>query len=476
MFPDTNDEELQAALDAAHAAAQPWGATGGAVRAAHLVAVADALDADEVGLVEIADRESALGEVRLRGELARTTFQLRMFADLVAAGAHLETVLDAAVPGPPPAGHPELRLVRVPLGPVAVFGASNFPFAFSVPGGDTAAALAAGCPVVVKAHPAHPQTSQRCADLIAGALAAGGAPDGVFALVHGFSVGPRLVADRRIKAGAFTGSGVGGRALFDVAVRRPDPIPFYGELGSVNPVVVTAAGAADAAVLVAGWLGSLTLGGGQFCTNPGLLLAPRGSAIRDEIRAQVAALPAAVLLHPGVASHLDASLSQVEAVAGVRRLADGLAPDAPGVRCSVTVLEVPAATAFASSAVLETECFGPVGVLVEYADRDELLALLGGLAGCLVGAVHGSPDESLAADCVEALTRIAGRVIWNEWPTGVAVTAGQQHGGPWPATTNPLHTSVGTAAIDRFTRPLAFQSMPLALLPEPLRGGAGASD
>lgn len=470
VFEDTTPTELASVLEAAASAARSWAGTSGDARATLLRKAADALDADADALVVTADRETGLGVPRLVGELARATFQLRMFADLVASGAQLVPVVDPDVPGPPPAGHPELRLLRVPLGPVAVFGASNFPFAFSVPGGDTASALAAGCPVVVKAHPAHPQTSQRCGELIGSALEGGGAPRGVFAVVHGFAVGPRLVTDRRIRAAAFTGSGAGGRALYDAAVGRPDPIPFYGELGSVNPVVVTPAAASDPEPLVGGWLASLTLGGGQFCTNPGLLLAPRGSGVAEQVRTQTPGQPAAVMLHDGVGKHLDESVAIVRSAPGAEVLAVGASPGDGGVTRQVTVIAVPAESALDRPDLLATECFGPVGVLVEYGDREELLALLDTLPGCLVGTVHGSPDEPLAAEAVQALSRIAGRIVWNGWPTGVAVTAGQHHGGPWPATTNPLHTSVGTAAIDRFTRPVAFQAVPQTLLSATLRG------
>ncbi len=315
VLPDTTHDDLAVLLDAATVAAPGWAAADGDARAELLRSIADALDADEAALVEIADRETGLGEVRLRGELARTTFQLRMFADLAAGGGGRRTEVDTEVPGPPPAGHPELVLVRVPLGPVAVFGASNFPFAFSVPGGDVASALAAGCPVVAKAHPAHPQTSQRCADLIVASVAAVGLDSGVFGLVHGFEAGQALVVDPRIRAAAFTGSGAGGRALFDAANARRDPIPFYGELGSVNPVVVTPAGAADPATLVDGWLASLTLGGGQFCTNPGLLLVPHGFGVVEEIGRQAGDLPPAVLLHAGIGAHLDTSVAVLEGAA-----------------------------------------------------------------------------------------------------------------------------------------------------------------
>ena len=402
----------------------------------------------------------------MRGELARTTFQLRMFADLAAAGGGRSAEVDEEVPGPPPAGHPELVLTRVPLGPVAVYGASNFPFAFSVPGGDVASALAAGCPVVAKAHPAHPQTSQRCADHISRGRCGAGLPGGLFGLVHGFEAGQRLVVDPRVRAAAFTGSGAGGRALFDAANGRPDPIPFYGELGSVNPVVVTPAGAADPVALVEGWLGSLTLGGGQFCTNPGLLLAPYGSGSSRRSFAQAPVLPAAVLLHDGIGGHLDRSVGVVEAAAGVHVLAEG----APGER------------AWCLASGPHPSDAGRHRARRPGRDRHRVLRPGGRGRGVRRSrpAARSRRRRSPAALSERFTRRTTSRLlrrwcrrwpgsrggsVWNGWPTGVAVTAGQHHGGPWPATTNPLHTSVGTAAVDRFTRPVAFQSVPHPLLP-----------
>ena len=350
-----------------------------------------------------------------------------------------------------------------------MYGASNFPFAFSVPGGDTASALAAGCPVVVKAHPGHPQTSEAVAEILTRALAEAGAPSGTFGMVRGLDAGRALVRHPGIRAGAFTGSYAGGRALFDLAVSRPDPIPFYGELGSVNPVVVTPAAAGRGADLATGYVESLTLGTGQFCTNPGLLLVPAGSGLTELVVDAAAAREAGVMLHEGVAATFRSNVARLAGLPGVRTLLDESRPGAPGIRSGAVVLAVDVPTAAAQLELLHTECFGPAALVVEYGSAAELLDLLDQLDGCLVATVHGEPDELLAADLVRRLARVAGRVVWNGWPTGVAVTSGQHHGGPHPATTNPLHTSVGTAAVTRFLRPVTYQGLPEPLLPPDLR-------
>ena len=435
-----------------------------------LRAAADALDAAGDELIPLADQESGLGIPRLTGELARTTFQIRMFADAVEDGSFQEIIIDPFDDRPVPAGHPDLRRMLVPLGPVAVFGASNFPFAFSVAGGDTASALAAGCPVVVKAHPAHPQLSAAVHAIVAAALVSAGAPEGVFEMVHGFEAGQTLVSDPSIKAVAFTGSGPGGRALFDMAVSRPDPIPFYGELGSVNPVFVTPQ-AALRETLPKDYLDSLLLGGGQFCTNPSVLLIPAGTDLVERITAEVADRPAAVLLHAGVKDLFVRRSTQLAGIAGIDVIAGQPgAGDDPGFQHHAVLFHTSGAAVLADRAVFEIECFGPAGVIVEYADDAEAIALAEAIDGCLASTVHGAEGEPLAAELVCRLAANSGRVIWNGWPTGVAVTAAQHHGGPHPSTTNALHTSVGTTAMRRFLRPVAFQSMPTALLPADLRG------
>jgi len=465
LFPDSSAEDVDHVVGAASEAALEWGDLPPASRVSALAAVADALDARAGDLVAIADRESGLGQPRLVGELARTTFQLRMFAAAVGAGEYSRVVDDPQVSGPPPAGHPAMRRVLVPVGPVAVFGASNFPFAFSVPGGDTASALAAGCPVVVKAHPGHPQTSAVVAHLMAAALVAAGAPAGTLGIVHGLDAGRLLVVHPLVRAAAFTGSYSGGRALFDLAVGRPDPIPFYGELGSVNPVVVTPQAAARGQVLASDYVDSLTLGSGQFCTNPGLLLVPSGSGLLEMISAEASSRPAGVLLHDGVAQLLRINVARLAGVPGVRTMVNESRPAGAGARSGPVILAADATTVVAHPELVRTECFGPAGVVVEYSSNEELVEVLGLLEGCLVAAVHGVESEPLAKTLVRGLARVAGRVVWNGWPTGVAVTAGQQHGGPHPATTSSLHTSVGTLAAFRFLRPVTYQSLPPGLMP-----------
>ena len=464
VLEDTSPAGLDEVVRAAGQAAEGWADVTAAMRSMALRTIADRLDAAADELVPLADRETGLGVPRLTGELARTTFQLRMFAAAVEQGTIDGSVLDPEVAGPPPAGHPELRRMLVPVGPVAVYGASNFPFAFSVPGGDTASALAAGCPVVAKAHPAHPQTSAATGSLVSTALESAGAPIGTFGIVHGYDAGRLLVQHPSIRAAAFTGSYGGGRALFDLAVGRPDPIPFYGELGSVNPVVVTPAAASQGESLAVGYVDSLTLGTGQFCTNPGLLLVPLGSGLTELVAAEAAAREPGVMLHSGVADLFRSNVTRLEALPGVRTLVDTSAATLPGAHSGPVVLAADARTASEHPELLRTECFGPAAVVVEYGSAEELAGLLDLLAGCLVATVHGSETEPLAATVVRRLGRLAGRVVWNGWPTGVAVAAGQQHGGPHPATTSSLHTSVGTVAMTRFLRPVAYQSVPADFL------------
>jgi NADP-dependent aldehyde dehydrogenase len=435
-------------------------------RADVLERLADALDAAAARLVPLADSETGLGQARLTGELARTTFQLRMLADAVRSGAYTSALVDDPVAGPPPEGHPEIRRQLMPIGPVAVYAASNFPFAFSVAGGDTASALAAGCTVVVKAHPGHPQTSEAVLEVLRSALTQARMPDGVLGMVRGFSSGSALIRDPAIRAGAFTGSQRGGRALFDLAAARPDPIPFYGELGSVNPVVVLRSAAARSEV-ARDYVDSLLLGAGQFCTNPSLLLVPSGTALIEQIVAEVADRDAGVLLYPGVLEHLEQSIDRVASAAGVSVIAgERHRPDRADLSRPPLLFGVSAAQLIGDRTPLEVECFGPVGVVAHYDSSEELLAVLGALEGALVACVHGETDDPEAGAVVAAVAQRAGRVVWNGWPTGVSVNRAQHHGGPWPATTNPLHTSVGVTAIRRFLRPVAFQSVPVELLPQ----------
>lgn len=462
----TDPDALAAVVERADDAFVTWSTTAWAERAATLVAIADALDAAASDLIPVAMAESQLPEARLTGELARTTFQLRLFAEILTEGSWLDARIDHADPDWPMGARPDVRRELEPLGPVVVFGASNFPFAFSVAGGDTAAALAAGCPVVVKAHPGHPRLSEATGTVVSEALSVAGARAGVFAVVFGDDAGRALVADARIKAGAFTGSLAGGRALFDIAMARPEPIPFYAEMGSTNPTFVTRSAAADRLEeLMEGFIGSFTMGTGQFCTKPGILLVPTGSRFAEALAARQLPQPGPMLngrVHSGYRATLDA-LSAHPAVSVLAQGSDPLA-DPP----SPTLLHTGVADFLAHLEELATECFGPTALVVEYADEAELLEVADAIEGQLTATIHGNESDDVA-ELVRRLARKAGRVLWNGWPTGVSVTYAMQHGGPYPATTAVGTTSVGTAAIERFLRPVAYQNMPARFLPPALR-------
>ncbi len=463
----TSTTQLEEILAAAQDAAAAWAALRPAERASVLETVADALDAAGETLIPIAMRESNLAQGRLTGELKRTTFQLRLFGEVLRDGAYLDARIDHAdAQWPMGAPRPDLRRVLEPMGPVVVFAASNFPFAFSVAGGDTASAWAAGNPVILKAHSGHPELSIATAAVITQALATAGVPAGVFALVLGTEAGAGALKDPRVKAGGFTGSIPGGRALFDMANARPEPIPFYGELGSNNPVFVTAAAAAERGVQIAAeFVASFTMGAGQFCTKPGTIFVPRGSEITETLRGTE--LPAAAPLLNG---RIQAGYVEVlEALQGhekVQVLAQGSDPlaDPP----SPTLLLTSAEDLLAHPESLQAECFGPTALVVEYADESELVALAESFEGQLTATLIGT-EACEVAPLIEVLSRKAGRVLWNQWPTGVSVTYAQQHGGPYPATTSVGSTSVGTAAISRFLRPVAYQGFPQGLLPESLQ-------
>ncbi|MBU8864946.1 aldehyde dehydrogenase (NADP(+)) [Paenarthrobacter aromaticivorans] len=467
VLPHTTDAELEQLLTAAQTAAAPLAALRPGGRAALLDAVADAMDAAADRLVPEAQRETNLPEARLRGELKRTTFQLRLFGELLRDGGYLDVRIDHADPEwPMGAPRPDLRRLRVPLGPVVVFAASNFPFAFSVAGGDTASALAAGNPVLLKAHYGHPGLSRLTAEVVSSALRKAGAPDGTFALIAGTAAGAAALRDQRIKAGAFTGSIPGGRALFDIASSRPEPIPFYGELGSNNPAFVTEAAANERGAEIAqGFVSSFTMGAGQFCTKPGTLFVPSRSGLVEALRDAVLP-PAAPLLNDRIQSGYTDVLQDLQSNPRLTTLAQGTGPlDNPP---APTLLHTTAADMFADPHALQTECFGPTAVVVTYDDESQLAGLAETFEGQLTATIHGTDSCQIAA-LVEVLARKAGRVVWNQWPTGVSVTYAQQHGGPYPATTAIGSTSVGTAAIERFLRPVAYQGFPQHLLPEALR-------
>jgi NADP-dependent aldehyde dehydrogenase len=457
-------QPLTAVLAAAAASARTFARTSPGERAVILEAVAQTLDAHADELVPLAQSETHLPEPRLRGELKRTTFQARLLANRLREGLLTDARVDHADPDWPMGPRPDIRRALVPLGPVLVFAASNFPFAFSVAGGDSVSALAAGCPVVLKAHPGHPQLSRRTAALVIAALAAAGAPEGVFALIEGVEEGVAALQDPRIRAAAFTGSLRAGRYLFNLACARDEPIPFYGELGSTNPVVVTPAAWRERPDEVAsGLAASFTLGSGQFCTNPGVVLVPDASAI-------VAAMPplsSGRMLTTELAEGFLSSLAELSAAPGVEVASKGDSVE-DGVPVPV-VLRTTAATVLANPQLLELECFGPSTLLVEYTHEGEVYDVVAALRGHLTATVQAGSDDDFALALVPLLAEHAGRVLWNDWPTGVTVSDAQQHGGPYPASTAPATTSVGTAAVARFLRPVAFQNVPDAALPAELR-------
>ncbi|MBB4935250.1 NADP-dependent aldehyde dehydrogenase [Lipingzhangella halophila] len=467
---DTSETELDRTMDAAAGAAAEFGALRPRERATMLRAAADALDAAADELVPVAQRESRLPEPRLRGELARTTFQLRLFAGTLEDGGYLEATIDTADPDWPMGARPDVRRILQPLGPVGVFGASNFPFAFSVAGGDSASALAAGCPVVVKGHPGHPELSVRTGEVVSRALRAAGAPEGTFAVVLGDETGRRLVLHPQVRAVGFTGSIAGGRALHDLAMGRPDPIPFYGELGSINPVFVTR-GAVDARgeEILSGYAGSFTLGVGQFCTKPGVLLLPEGTSL-DALVEAVRQRPAAAMLNErvesGFSSGVDSLVSHPEVEVLVRGEASA---NGDGEQAwTPTLVRTSARALLENTSELLEERFGPASVVVTYSTEEERDQVAAALPGQLTATVHAENDEPVGP-LVTQLAERAGRVLWNGWPTGVSVTHAMHHGGPYPASTSVLHTSVGTTAIRRFLRPVSYQDIPQHLLPDALR-------
>ncbi len=459
---EATDADVDAIVAAAAAAFPAWSAYPR--RAEALEAVADALDARAAELAVIADTETALGGERLQGEVARATGQLRLFAAVLRDGGYLDAVVTPAT-GPAP----ELRRVNRPVGPVAVFAASNFPFAFSVVGGDTASALAAGCPVVVKAHEGHPVTSQVCAQIVIEALAAAGAPAGTFALVHGVQAGLRLLRHPAVAAAGFTGSMAGGLALARICAERPVPIPFFGELGSVNPgVVLPGAAFCRPAAIATGYVGSLTLGTGQFCTNPGLLFVPEDVGLLTAIGEAAQTSAGGAMLSERIFAGYQDAVAEADAHPGVTALAEGQPGPGPW-GATPRVFQTSLKEFAADIAVLSRERFGPAGLVITYAAVEDLLPVLAALPGNLVGTVHvdtgSAQDMDLARQVVPVLERIAGRIVCNGWPTGVAVVAAQHHGGPWPSTTAPAYTSVGTAAIRRWLVPVAYQDFPAELLP-----------
>lgn len=455
--------EVERAVAAAEEAFWTYGYSSRAERAAFLDAIADEIEARADAITEIGTRETGLPEARLQGERGRTTGQLRLFARHIEKGDYLDLRHDEALPDRAPMPRPDLKMVQRPVGPVAVFGASNFPLAFSTAGGDTASALAAGCPVVVKGHPAHPGTGEIIADAILAAIEKTGMPKGVFSLIQGNTtdLGAALVQHPLISAVGFTGSLGAGRALFDLCAARPVPIPFFGELGSVNPVfLLPDALAARGAEIAKGWAGSLTMGAGQFCTNPGVVIAlagPDATAFVETASEALSQVAAQVMLTDGIAAGYRAGRDKIAAATGVRQVLTTVCDQ----RNATPYFFATTGKDFLANAALGHEVFGPLGIFVEVSDPAEMLEVAKSFEGQLTSTLMmDSGDTALARRLMPILERKAGRILANGYPTGVEVSEAMVHGGPYPASTNFGATSVGTLAIRRFLRPVCYQNIP----------------
>jgi NADP-dependent aldehyde dehydrogenase len=469
--------QVSKAADLAASAASQFAAISPKDRAVFLRTIAEELTADGAAIVERAQLETGLPKPRLEGELARTTGQLRLFADVIEEGSWVDARIDEALPDRKPLPRSDIRSMLRPIGPVAVFGASNFPLAFSVAGGDTASAFAAGNPVVVKAHPAHPGTSHLCGLAILRAVKSRKLPDGVFALLFdkATEVGVALVQHPAIKAVAFTGSAGGGQALMRLAASRPEPIPCYAEMGSTNPVFVLPGALRErAADMAKGLQTSFTLGSGQFCTKPGLVFLPdrNADAFLETLRAGVGTLGAHGMLTPSIAERYNTAVAQrredgkAEWIAGLES-----APAGDGANAGAALFSVPLAT-FAKNHDLEEEIFGPTTLLVHYGEPRDLVDVAQRLHGHLTATIHGTEEDlRSAAELIRVLETKVGRILFNGYPTGVEVCHAMVHGGPFPATSDTRSTSVGTRAIFRFARPVCYQDFPDATVPAELRRG-----
>jgi 2,5-dioxopentanoate dehydrogenase len=473
IFGGGTTTNVDAACELAAAAFDPYRKLPLVTRAAFLERIADGIAALGDALTERAHAETGLPKGRLEGERGRTVGQLKLFAQEVRQGLWLTPTLDSALPDRKPLPRSDLRLQKIAVGPVAVFGASNFPLAFSVAGGDTAAALAAGCPVVVKAHGAHLGTSEMVGRVIQQAVKEMGLPEGVFSLIvgAGFAVGEALVAHPAIKAVGFTGSRAGGTALMRIAAQRPEPIPVYAEMSSINPVfLLPQALAARGAAIAQGFVDSLVLGAGQFCTNPGLAIAIDSQALAQFVDTATGALggkPAQTMLTAGIHAAYEQGAQRLAQTPGVTAIAHGQPESGPNQACAA--LFVTDAQTFLAQPALEDEVFGPASTLVRCKDEAELLAVAEHFAGQLTATIQMDNDDLPAAQrLVTILERKAGRLLVNGFPTGVEVTHAMVHGGPFPATSDSRATSVGTSAIDRFLRPVCYQDFPAGLLPEAL--------
>lgn len=473
-FLSATDADVERAVQLAAAAAPAWARLSGAVRQRFLQAIAKNLEAKADDLVVRARQETGLPEARLRGEVARTAGQLRLYGEAAERGDWLDARVETAQPDRKPLPKPDHRSMLRPLGPVVVFGSSNFPFAYSVAGGDTASAFAAGCPVIVKAHPAHPGTSELVGRLILHAVRDAGLPEGTFSLLFdaGFTVGQALVRHPRVKAVGFTGSLKGGRALADLAAARPEPIPVYAEMGSVNPVFILPGALAErAAAIVEGLHASATLGVGQFCTNPGVIVLERSAAAEEFVRqlaARLVATPEGPMLTPGIRKNYVAGTGTRAQQPGVTKIAEGRAAAPCG---AAPVWFATEARYFLGNHALSEEIFGPSSLVVWCADRTEMLAIARAIEGSLTATIHaGAAEAAHQGELVELLAWKAGRLILNGYPTGLEVSSAIVHGGPYPSTSDGgRSTSVGTRALSRWARLICYQNFADELLPPELQ-------
>jgi NADP-dependent aldehyde dehydrogenase len=466
-------EEVDAAAKAAATAYPTYRSLSAERRAQFLDAIADELDALGDDFVALVRRETALPAARIQGERGRTSGQMRLFAKVLRRGDFYGARIDQALPERQPLPRPDLRQYRIGLGPVAVFGASNFPLAFSTAGGDTASALAAGCPVVFKAHSGHMTTAERVADAIIRAAEKTGMPAGVFNMIYGGGVGEALVKHPAIHAVGFTGSLKGGRALCDMAAARPQPIPVFAEMSSINPVIVLPQALQVRAESVARDLtASVVQGCGQFCTNPGLVIgirSPQFTTFMQQVAGLIGDQPAQTMLNAGTLSSYGQGLQKLLAHPGIEHL---VGQPQQGNQAQPQLFKADVSLLIKGDEVLQEEVFGPTTVFVEVADQTQLCAALNGLHGQLTATIIGEPADFVQfGELTPLLEQKVGRILLNGYPTGVEVCDSMVHGGPYPATSDARGTSVGTLAIDRFLRPVCFQNYPDSLLPDALKNG-----
>ena len=472
-FSEATSEEIAAAFAKADEAYETFQEVTRSRRAEFLDTIADEILALGETLIHRAMEETGLPEARIIGERGRTMNQLKLFGEVVRAGSFLEVSIDTAQPERTPIPKPDIRMINLPIGPVAVFGASNFPLAFSVAGGDTASALAAGCPVVVKAHPAHPGTSELVGQAIKKAAEDTGMPDGVFSLLQGagFEVGQLMVNNPFTKAVAFTGSFKGGKALFDLAASREEPIPCFAEMGSVNPVFLLPERLNDQVANIANqYVDSVNLGVGQFCTNPGVVLGIKGKSLDEYIEIaskKIAETSGGTMLHKGIKSNYDKSVDDTSKEEGIEIISKG---GGQGETTANSLLLQTTGSAFTRNPKMQIEMFGPASIVVVCEDEEELMLAARSLSGNLTATLQASENDlNQFQPLIRILERKVGRILVNGFPTGVEVCHSMVHGGPFPATTDSRFTSVGTSAIKRFLRPICYQNFPESALAEELR-------